>query len=171
MDHQHITTIKKTVSFPLSIQFSDSSLLTVPLSSLSCSVVPVGTTIPIIATVTNTTHPEVYTIHCSPVARGRHQVNVQVNDVKVGSISLMISLNPHLDNITPVRTIPELNQPLGVAMTIVRNIYKFIGPFGVAVTDDRLIIVSERDSHRVTDLIRVGLRDRLSKSSYPDIHS
>ena len=152
IDRQHITTIKKTVSFPLSIQFSDSSLLTVPLSSLSCSVVPVGTAIPITGTVTTTTHPGVYTIHCSPVARGRHQVNVQVNDVKVGSISLMISLNPHLDNITPVRTIPELNQPLGVAMTIVRNIYKFIGPFGVAVTDDRLIIVSERDSHRVTVL-------------------
>ena len=156
IDHQHITTIKKTTSFPLSIQFSNSSLLTVPLSSLSCSVIPIDTAIPIIATVTNTTHPEVYTIHCSPVDHGRHQVNVQINDVQVIGTSLMIPFNPYLDNITPVRTIPELNQPLGVAMTIVCNIYKFIGPFGVAVTDDRLIIVSERDSHRVTVLNRDG---------------
>ena len=135
IDYQHIKTIKKTVSFPLSIQFSDSSLLTVPLSSLSCSVVPVDTATPITATVTTTTHPGVYTIHCSPVTNGYHQVNVQVNDVEVDSTSLMIPLNPHLDNITPVHTISEL-----------------IGPFGVAVTDDEHIIVSERDSHCVTVL-------------------
>ena len=135
IDCRHITTIKKTVSFPLSIQFSDSSLLTVPLSSLSCSVVPVGTARSIIATVTTTTHPEVYTIHCSPVTNGHHQVNVQVNDVKVGSTSLMIPFNPYLDNITPVRTIPELKEP-----------------WGVAITDDGHIIVSERKSYCVTIL-------------------
>ena len=67
IDGDHITITYSTVSFPLSIQFSDSSLLTVPLSSLSCSVVPVGTAIPITATVTTTTHPGVYTIHCSPI--------------------------------------------------------------------------------------------------------
>ena len=58
--------ISKTIINP-GIQFCDSSLLTVPLSSLSCSVVPVGTTTPITATVTTTTHPGVYTIHCSPI--------------------------------------------------------------------------------------------------------
>ena len=135
IDCQHITTTKKTVSFPLSIQFSDSSLLTVPLSSLSCSVVPVGTATPITATVTITTHPGVYTIHCSPVTNGCHQVNVQVNNVQVDSTSLMIPFNPYLDNITPVRTIPELK-----------------GPWGVAVTDDGHIIVSEQNSHCVTIL-------------------
>ena len=135
IDRQHITTTENTIFFPLSIQFSDSSLLTVPLSSLSCSVVPVDTAIPITATVTTTTHPGVYTIHCSPITNGYHQVNVQVNDVKVDSTSLMIPLNPHLDNITPVCTISEL-----------------IGPFGVAVTDDEHIIVSERNSHCVTVL-------------------
>ena len=135
IDRQQITTTEKTILFPLSIQFSDSSLLTVPLSSLSCSVVPVDTATPITATVTSTTHPGVYTIHCSPVTNGHHQVNVQVNDVQVDSTSLMIPLNPHLDNITPVHTISEL-----------------IGPFGVAVTDDGHIIVSERNSHCVTVL-------------------
>ena len=137
IDHQHITMNNKTVSFPLSIQYCDSSLLTVPLSSLSCNVIPVGTTTPITATVTTTTHPGVYTIHCSPITRGRHQVNVQINDVQVDGTSLMIPFNPYLDNITSVCTIPELNRP-----------------WGVAVTDDGHIILSER--HCVTVLDRDG---------------
>ena len=139
IDRQHITTIKKTVSFPLSIQFSDSSLLTVPLSSLSCSVVPVGTATPITATVTTTTHPGVYSIHCSPPIRGHYQVNVRVNDIQVDGTSLVILFNPYLDNITPVRTIPNLNRP-----------------WGVAVTDDGHIIVSELWEHCVTVLDRDG---------------
>ena len=139
IDRQHITTIKKTVSFPLSIQFSDSSLLTVPLSSLSCSVVPVGTTTPIKGTVTTTTHPGVYTIRCSPVTNGCHQINVRVNDVQVDSTSLVIPFNPYLDNITPVCTIPKLNIP-----------------FGVAVTNDGHIIVSENGDNCITVLDRDG---------------
>ena len=151
IDRQHITTIKKTVSFPLSIQFSDSSLLTVPLSSLSCSVVPVGTTTPITATVTTTTHPGVYTIHCSPVTRGRHQVNIQVNGIQVDSNSLVIPFNPYLENIIPVRTLPELNWP-----------------WGVAVTADGHIVVSERNSHCVTTLDRDGKKVSKNLSfSYP----
>ena len=139
IDHQRITMNNKTVSFPLSIQFCDSRLLTVPLLSLSCSVVPDGITTPITATVTTTTHPGVYTIHCSPVTNGHHEVNVQVNDVQVDSTSLVIPFNPYLDNITPVHTIPELNRP-----------------WGVAVTDDGYIIVSECSCHCVTVLDRDG---------------
>ena len=157
IDHQHITMNNKTVSFPLSIQFCDSSLLTVPLSSLSCSVVPVGTTTPISATVTTTTHPGVYKIHCSPISRGHHQVNVQVNNVQVDSTSVVIPFNPYLDNITPVRTIPELN-----------------GPYRVAVTDDGHIIVSECSHHCVTVLDRDGRKVKSfgqgsgnAKFSYP----
>ena len=118
IDSDDITISYPTASFPLSIQFSDSSLLTVPLSSLSCSVVPVGTATPITATVTTDTHPEVYTIHCSPVTNGHYRVNVKVNDVQVDSTSLVIPFNPYLDDITPIRTIPELNRPYGVAVTV-----------------------------------------------------
>ena len=139
IDRQHITMNNKTISFPLSIQFNDSSLLTVPLSSLSYSVVPVGTATPITATVTTTTHPGVYTIHCSPAICGCCKVNVQVNDVQVPCTSLMIPFNPYLDNITPVRHILELSRP-----------------WGVAVTDDGHIIVSECNIHRVTVLDRDG---------------
>ena len=139
IDHQHNTMNNETVSFPLSIQFCDSSLLTVPLSSLSCSVVPVDTTTPITATVTTTTHSGVYTIHCSPITRGHHQVNVQANDVQVDGTLVVIPFNPYLDKITPVRTISELNKP-----------------WEVAVTDDGHIIVSENDGHCVTVLDRDG---------------
>ena len=139
IDRQHITTIKKTVSFPLSIQFSDSSLLTVPLSSLSCSVVPVGTAIPTTATITTTTHPGVYTIHCTPVTNGCHQVNVRVNDVQLNGTSIVIPFNPYLNNVTPVHTITELK-----------------GPWGVAMTNDGHIIVSEWEGNCVKILDREG---------------
>ena len=139
IDRQLIMTIKSKISFPLSIQFSDSSLLTVPLSSLSCNVVPVGTTTPITATVTTTTHPGVYTIHCSPVTNGCHQINVQVNNIQVDNTSLVIPFNPYLNKITPVHIIPEFNIP-----------------FGVAVTNDGHIIVSENGSNCVTLLDRDG---------------
>ena len=138
IDCQHITMNNKTVSFPLSIQFCDSSLLTVPLSSLSCSILPVGTTTPITATVTTTTHPGVYTIYCNPVSHSHHQVNVHVNDVQVNSTPLTIPFNPYLKT-TPVRTIPELSKPCRVA-----------------VTNDGHIIVSEYSHNCVTVLDRDG---------------
>ena len=143
IDRHNITITDKAVSFSLSIQFSDSSLLTVPLSSLSCSVVPVGTATPIKATVTTTTHPGVYTIHCSPVTRGHHQVNVQVNNIQIESTSLLIPFNPYFDNITPIRTIPGFNRPYGVAMT-----------------NDGHIIVSESRSDFVTVLDRDGKKEK-----------
>ena len=184
IDRQHITTTKKTISFPLSIQFCDSSLLTVPLSSLSCSVVPVGTTTPITATVTTTTHPGVYTIHCSSVTHGRHRVNVQVNDVQVNGTPLVIPFSSCLDNITPVHTIPELNRPWGVAVTGDGHIIvsewegncvtvldrdrkkiksfgqksggnvKFIQPRGVAITADNFILVA--DNHKIQKISMDG---------------
>ena len=176
IDCRKITVTDKTVSFPLSIQFLDSTLLTVPLSSLSCSVVPVGTTTPIKATVTTTTHPGIYTIHCSSVTRGCHQANVQVNNIQVESTSLVIPFNPYLDNTTPVHTIPGFNRPYGVAMTndghiIVsesrgdcvtildrdRKKEKYFGkesgnvtfnsPSGVAVTPDNFILIA--DNHKI----------------------
>ena len=160
IDHRDIKITEKGVSFPLSIRFSDSSLLSVPLSSLSCNIVPVNVgemkeederkeeeekeeekekdrAISIVSTITTTNHPGVYTIHCN--ACGRYQVNIQVNDVEVDSTSLVIPFNPYLDSIAPLRTI-----------TGVKN------PWGVAVTDDGCIIVSEISHNRVTVLDRDG---------------
>ena len=135
IDRHHITTTDKTVTFPLSVQCSDSSLLIVPISLLSCSVVPVGMTTPIKASVTTTTHPGVYTTQCNLVSRGRHQVNVDINGVQVEGTSLVIPFNPYLDNVTPVCTIPELKRPCGIA-----------------ITNNGSIIVSEQSGHCLTVL-------------------
>ncbi|XP_019851918.1 PREDICTED: E3 ubiquitin-protein ligase TRIM71-like [Amphimedon queenslandica] len=109
----------KAISFSLSIEAPDSSLLSAPLSSLRCSLVPVGKgDQPIRTTVTTTsTDPGVYRIQCSPSTNGTHTLKVQVYDVQLKNASLVIPFNPYLDNITPVRTVTELKCPWGVAVS------------------------------------------------------
>ena len=132
---------EKKVSFSLSMKAPDSSLVSVPVSSLKCSLVPVGKgDEPIDTTVTTTsTHPGVYRIHCNPSTRGTHTVKVQVYNVELEDTSLFIPFNPYLDNITPVHTITELNYP-----------------WGVAVSDDGHVIVTENSGHCVTILDNEG---------------
>ena len=107
IDRRHqITCEKERVSFPLSLESPNSSLLTVPLLSLSCSVVSTDNT-PINTTVTSTEHPGIYRIHCSPVMNGPHQVNVQVNNVQLKSTSLVIPFNPYFAKHTSICTIAQ----------------------------------------------------------------
>ena len=132
---------EKQFSFSLSMEAPDSSLLSVPLSSLRCSLVPVGKGDQLIHTTvtTTSTDPGVYRIQCNPSTRGTHTVKVQVYDVHLEDTSLVIPFNPYLDNITPVRTITELK-----------------GAGIVAVTDDNHVIVAEREGDCVTILDREG---------------
>ena len=132
---------EKKFSFSLSMEGPDSSLVSVPVSSLRCSLVPVGKGgKPIHTTVTTTsTHPGVYRIHCNPSTHGTHTIKVQVYDVELEDTSLFIPFNPYLDNITPVHTITELNYP-----------------WGVAVSDDGHVIVTERGGNCVTILDNEG---------------
>ena len=129
------------VSFSLSKEGPDSSLVSIPVSSLRCSLVPVGKgDEPIHTTVTTTsTHLGVYRIHCNPSTRGTHTVKVQVYDVQLEDTSLFIPFNPYFDNITPVCTITELNHP-----------------WGVAVSDDGHVIVTEYSGDCVTILDNEG---------------
>ena len=141
---------EKKNSFSLSMESVDSSLVSVPMSSLRCSLVPVGKgDEPIHTTVTTTsTHPGVYRIHCNPSTRGTHTVKVQVYDVELEDASLFIPFNPYLDNITPVRTITELNCP-----------------WGVAVSDDGHVIVTENSGDCVTILDNEGKRIKEKEGS------
>ena len=125
-------------SFSLSME---APLVSVPISSLRCSLVPVGKgDEPIHTTVTTTsTHPGVYRIHCNPSTRGTHTVKVQVYDVELEDTSLFIPFNPYLDKITPVRTITELDHP-----------------WGVAVSDDGHVVVTESSGDCVTILDNEG---------------
>ena len=142
--HQIACEKERVVSFLLSIKSPNSSLLTVPLSSLSCSVVSTDNT-PINPIVIATDHPGVYRIHCSPVMNGPHQVNVQVNNVHVESTSVVIPFNPYLAKNTSVRTIDGLNTP-----------------HGVAVSDDGHVIVTENRAGRVTILDKEGKKEELN---------
>ena len=136
-----ITPAGKAVSFSLSMEAPDSSVLSVPLSSLRCSLVPVGKgDQPIHTTVTTTsTDPGVYRIQCNPSTSGTYTVKVQVYDVQLEDTSLVIPFNPYLDNITPVCTITELKRPCGVA-----------------VSDDNHVIITEFSGDCVTILDREG---------------
>ena len=147
IDRSQITCEKERVSFPLSLELPNSSLLTVPLSSLSCSVVSTDYT-PINTTVTTTEHPGVYRIHCSPVMNGPHQVNVQVNNIQLESTSLVIPFNPYLAKHTSICIIDGLNRP-----------------FGVAVSDDGHVIVTETGGNCITVLDREGKKVRSFTSS------
>uniref|UniRef100_A0A1X7UGU5 Uncharacterized protein n=1 Tax=Amphimedon queenslandica TaxID=400682 RepID=A0A1X7UGU5_AMPQE len=137
----HNTPAGEAVSFSLSMEAPDSSVLCVPVSSLRCSLVPIGKgDQPIHTTITTTsTDPGVYRIQCKPSTSGIHTVKVQVYDVHLEDTSLVIPINPYLYNITPVRTITGLKCP-----------------WGVAVTDDNHVIVTEHDGNCVTILDREG---------------
>uniref|UniRef100_A0A1X7TUI8 SMP-30/Gluconolactonase/LRE-like region domain-containing protein n=1 Tax=Amphimedon queenslandica TaxID=400682 RepID=A0A1X7TUI8_AMPQE len=88
---------------------------------------------------TTSTDPGVYRIQCNSSTSGTHTVKVQVYDVHLEDTSLAIPINPYLDNITPARTITELYYP-----------------WGVAVTDDNHVIITETNGNCVTILDREG---------------
>ena len=146
IDHHQITCEKERVSFPLSLELPNSSLLTVPLSLLSCSIISTDNT-PINTTVTTTDHPGVYRIQCSLVMNGPHQVNVQVNNVQLESTLLMIPFDPYLAKHTSIRTIDGLNRPCG------------------AVSDDGHVIVAEMNGNCITVLDREGKKVKSFTSS------
>ena len=175
---------EEKVSFSLSMEAPDSSLLCVPHSSLRCSLVPVGKGNQPIATTTST-DSGVYRIQCNPSTSGTHTVKVQVYDVQLEDTSLVIPINPYLDNITPVCTITDLKQPRGVAVSDDNHVIitewmsncvtildregkkvkslggeggsgnvKFSSPRGIAITPDKFILVS--DNHRIQKISMDG---------------
>ena len=175
---------KGTVSFALSLELpNSSSLLTVPLSSLSCSVVSTDNT-PINTTVSTTDHPGVYKIHCSPTKHGPHQVNIQVNNVQLESTSVVIPFNPYLAKNTSTNTVDGLEKPYAIAASddghfvVTENFgncitlldkkgkkvksftnkssksIKISSPRGVAITPDNFILVT--DEHKIQKLTMNG---------------
>ena len=107
------------VSFPLSINSSSfpASLLKVPLQSLSCSIESDTIPHPIITNIKTTTQPGVYLINCSPTSHGPHLLQVQIDNLHFSTIPLVLPFNPYLDNIAPVRIIPKVYRPWGIAVT------------------------------------------------------
>ncbi|XP_011406325.1 PREDICTED: E3 ubiquitin-protein ligase TRIM71-like [Amphimedon queenslandica] len=148
---KEIATIKhipenQAISFQLSIELPgyQRSLLIVPTSSISIGFTSATAQAQVIkARVIPTDKPGVYQVICTPVIRGRHQVNVRVSDVSLQGTSLLIPFNPYsyLFSVTPTRTIYDLDHPSGVA-----------------VHNDGRIIVSEYSPGLVSILSKEGKR-------------
>ena len=116
----------------------------VPPSLISCSLTPPDNSQPIQCSVRESRQSGQCHVVFTPVTRGFHQLHVRVNDIDLSGspVSIPISVPPEKRG-TPVKTISGL-----------------IGPSGVAVTDDGLLIVSERDCHCITILDKEGKKIR-----------
>ena len=136
------------VSFPLSIKTPESSLVSIESSSLNCSLVPF---IQPIHTAVTSTHPGVYTIQCSPSTRGTHTVKIQVDNVQLEDTSLVIPFNPYL---TPV--VPWAVAIIGNALSTENYDELSGGPWGVAVSDNGHVIVTECGGNSITILDSQG---------------
>ena len=165
---------RERLSFSLSIEAPDLSLLSVPLSSLKCSLQSEGTDEqPVQAAVTTSAHPGVYRmyVYCRTYFRGNYTVKVQVNDVQLRDTSLFVPFNPYLDNITFVAEHNQVEGPWGIALsddlhlvltefkggivsiidcavvgTPVRIPLSITNPRGVAITPDNCFIVSGNET-------------------------
>ena len=117
-----------------------------------------------------------YRIQCNS-SSSTHTVEVQIYNTQLEVTSFVFPINPYLDNIIPVRALTGLNLPVGVAVADDNHIIitefsgncvtildrkgkkakslggegdgnvKFSSPRGVAITPDKLILVS--DNHRI----------------------
>ena len=153
-------------SFSMSIEAPDSSLLSVPISSLKCSLVPVDINYKpnetINATFTSNPRPGAYVMHCkakgsrntiNTYMRGKYTVKVQVCGVQLEDALLFIPFNPYLDYLTSSCRHRSMNFPYGVAIS---------DEYRVAVTefkDDSLTIMdySETDMSKKVRNVCVGV--------------
>ena len=157
--HKNIGTIKYTAFLPSKVNVSchpipltnQESTITisfgcspVPLYLISCSLTPPNNSQPIQCSVKESRQSGQYNVVFTPVTRGLHQLHVKVYDIEIpGSpVSIPVSVPPEKRG-TPVKTISGLKKPSGVA-----------------VTNDGLVIVSEKVGDCITLLDKEGKKIR-----------
>ena len=136
--------------FPLVSQEStitisfDFSPVPVPSYLISCSLTPPDNSQPIQCSVKESTQSGQYNVVFTPVTRGLHQLHVRVYDIEISGspVSIPVSVPPEKRG-TPVKTITGLRRPTGVA-----------------VTEDGLLIVSERSASCISILDKEGKKIR-----------
>ena len=118
----------------------DDSPVTLSPSHISCYLIPPDNNHPIKCRVKESTQSGQYKIVFTPITRGLHQLHVKVHDINIpGSpLGIPVSISPKMRG-NPMKTITGLN-----------------APWGIDVTDDGLMIVSECDGHCITVLDREG---------------
>ena len=122
----------------------DGSPVRVPPSLISCSLTPPDNSEPIECSVKEPKQSGQYNVVFTPVTRGLHQLHVRVNDIEISGspMSIPVSVPPEKRG-TPVKTISGLRKPSGVA-----------------VTEEGLVIVSERGADCITILDKEGKKIR-----------
>ena len=118
----------------------DGSPIPLPPSDISCYLTPPHNNHPIKCRVKESTQSGQYKVVFTPITHGLHQLHVKVHDINIpGSpLSIPVSISPKMRG-NPVKSITGLKQP-----------------WGIDVTDEGLMIVSEYWGHCITVLDREG---------------
>ena len=139
---RHLALMGKESTSTIVFEFPDGSpvLLPPPPSHISCYLTPPGNNQPMECTVKESTQSGQYKVVFTPITRGLHQLHVRVHDINIpGSpLSIPVSISPKMRG-NPVKSITGLK-----------------APWGIDVTDDGLMIVSEYYGHCITVLDREG---------------
>ena len=140
VSRRHIPLTGRESTITISLFLLNGSPAPVPLSFINCYLTPPDNTCPILFSIKESSQLGQYNVVFTPAIRGLHQIHVTVNDNEIpGSpVNVPVSIPSEMRG-APVKTITGLNRPSGVA-----------------VTDDGLVIVSERWDHCITIFNREG---------------
>ena len=137
---RHLALMETESASIIAFEFPDGSPIPLPPSRISCYLTPPDNNQPIECTVKESTQSGQYKVVFTPITRGLHQLHVRVHDINIpGSpLSIPVSISPKMRG-NPVKSIVRLKSP-----------------WGIDVTDDGLMIVSEYGGHSITVLDREG---------------
>ena len=140
VNNSHLPIMRKESTSTIAFEFPDGSPVPLPSSHISCYLTPPDNIQHIQCTVKESTQSEQYKVVFTPITRGLHQLHVRVHDSNIpGSpLSIPVSISPEMRG-NPVKIITGLKNP-----------------WGIDVTDDGLMILSECYGHRITVLDREG---------------
>ena len=138
--NHHLALVGKESTSTIVFEFPDGSPVTLPPSHISCYLTPPENDRPIECRLKESTQSGQYKVVFTPIIRGVHQLHVRVHDINILSspLSIPVSISPkmrgnHVKSITGLKI-----------------------PWGIDVTDDGLMIVSEWGGHCITVLDREG---------------
>ena len=136
----HLALMGKESICTIVFESPDGPPVPVPPSHISCYLTSPDNNQPIKCTVKESTQPGQHKVVFTPIVCGLHQLHVRVRDIIIpGSpLSIPVSISPKMRSY-PVKSIAGLYMPRGID-----------------VTDDGLMIVSEKSGHCITVLDREG---------------
>ena len=139
IDHR-LALVGKESTSTIVFEFPDGSPVPLSSSKISCYLTPPDNNQPLECKVKESTQSGQYKVVFTPITRGLHKLHVKVDNINnPGSpLSIPVSISPEMRG-NPVKSITGLNKP-----------------WGIDVTDDGLMIVSEFSGHCITVLDREG---------------